>query len=274
MRIKLAAEGRVDLSALYMPVENATACVIMVHGLGEHIGRYKNLAAYFNKHDYSFIGVDLPGHGQSPGKRGHINNFKEYMAIINVMIDYITEKEGKIPMILYGHSLGGAIALSYMLESTRIFRGIVTSPWIKLSFKTSKFKLFLASVVSRILPSMLQPAGLDPNDISTDKAVVREYRSDPLIHSLISVGLFSMATDNAAMLMTCRDGLKNPVLLLHSIKDRITSAEGSAEFAANNRMVELKIWENGLHELHNEVFRDEIMNYIINWLEKQNGIKN
>ncbi len=274
MNIKIKPENTDDLYGIYLPVVNARACIILVHGLGEHINRYKSMAEYFNDNYYSFIGVDLPGPGRSPGKRGHIKNFGQYNRIISAMAEFARKREGDIPLVLYGHSLGGSIALKYLLDNNNIERGLISSPWLKLNFEPPRFKVILASLVSRILPSLLQPSGLDPGNICTDKNVVNEYRSDPHVHFKISVSLFASAADNGARLLKCKNELKTPVLLMHSEKDRITSAEGSVIFAGNNSMADLKIWKEGYHELHNEIFRDEVLSYIIKWLEKQHGIHN
>lgn len=273
MDIKIKAEHTDELHGLHMPVSNARGCIVMVHGLGDHIARYMGVAEFFNDHEYSFIGLDLPGHGKSPGQRGHIKDFDQYNEIISAMAKFCRDKEGDLPLILYGHSLGGAIALKYLLENNNMEKGIISSPWIKLGFEPPKLKIVLASVVGNIFPSLSQPSGLNPEDISSDRRVVKEYRSDPLIHSMISVNLFNAATANARRLLNCRDELQVPVLIMHGGKDRISSPEGPAIFAENNKMAELKIWESGYHELHNETFKSEVLNYIINWLEKKDGIQ-
>lgn len=273
MEIKIRSANSDYLHGLYLPVPDARACIIMIHGLGDHINRFKNVAEFFNDNNYSFVGVDLPGHGRSPGKRGHIRDFGQYNEIISSLTDWIREREEGLPLVLYGHSLGGTIALKYLLDNHDIERGIITSPWLKLSFEPPAFRLFLASVVDKIFPSMIQPSGLDPEDICSVESVINEYRNDPLVHSHISVGLFTSTMKTASKILNCKNELKTPVLLMHSNKDRITSAEGSAIFAGNNNMADLKIWDKGLHELHNEIFRDEVLSYIINWLDTENGIQ-
>ena len=274
MSTKISLEGVGKLNTLYLPVEKSKACIVLIHGLGEHIERYHQLATYFNTREYSFIGVDLPGHGRSPGRRGHIWSFGVFNALIDSMADYIIDKEGDIPLILYGHSLGGGMALRYLTDNNKFYRGIISSPWIKLSFDPPKFKLILASIIEKLAPGLLQPSGLNPHDISTDKNIVSEYGSDPLIHSKISVKLFFLARNNGIELLAGKNKLKTPVLILHSKTDRITSPGGSSEFASNNKLADIKIWNDGLHELHNEVFREDVLSYIYKWLERKDEIKN
>ncbi len=267
MEIKLNLSTKHELHGIYLPAVDAKAAIIMVHELGEHISRYKEMAAYFNSRNYSFTGLDLPGHGRSSGKRGHIDNFGEYNDIISAMVDFVRSREGGISLVLYGHSMGGAVALNYLAGSELMDKAIVTSPWLRLAVSPSPFKIFLAGIMNRIMPSLLQPSGLDPGDISSDNNVVENYAADPLVHNKISVRLFASATANAHKLMEITEGINIPVLLMHGADDRITSAGGSAVFADRNSKAELKIWEKGLHELHNEVFRDEVLDYIIKWLE-------
>ncbi|MBS0010924.1 MAG: lysophospholipase [Bacteroidales bacterium] len=272
MDIKITIPDFGELHGIHMPAGEPRACIILVHGLGEHTGRYTALAEFFNSHGYSFTGLDLPGHGKSPGKRGHIRSFRQYNDIIDSMVEYIRQKEGGLPLVLYGHSLGGTIALNYLLENNHMSAGLISAPWIKLSFEPPRIKMLLASLVSKIMPSLVQASGLNPEHISTDKEVVERYKADPLVHSSISAGLFVSAMVTAERLLEGKNKLEKPVLLVHSEADMITSIKGSAIFAENNHMAELKRWEKGYHELHNEAFGSEVLAYFINWLREQNGI--
>ena len=191
------------------------------------------------------------------------------------MADHIREKEGDLPLVLYGHSLGGGIGLNYLVNTNNNMEaGIITSPWLKLGFDPPPFKLMLASALRRILPSLALSSGLDPDDLSSDKDIVRAYINDPLNHSRVSPGLFISAMRNAEALLNCNDRLRVPVLLMHGEKDRIASFNGSETFARNNSMAKLKIWKEGYHELHNDVFADEVRKYLFNWLERKYEIQN
>jgi len=274
MEIKPGTKDYPELYGIYLPAADAKACIIFIHGLGDHISRYDEMASFFNEHNYSFTGVDLPGHGRSPGKRGHIKDFGHYRDIISSVARFVREREGGIPLILYGHSLGGNIALNYLQGDNDFEKGIITSAWIKLAFDPPLFKVILASLAGKLVPSMQQPSGLNADDISSDREAVHKYRTDPLVHPFISVRLYLSARAAAGKLISSKDTLKTPVLMMHSSNDRIVSAEGSLIFAENNSKADLKIWDKGLHELHNEVFREEVFIYIIKWLEQKDGIQN
>lgn len=259
--------GQILKGMIQSPGENARAVVIFVHGVGEHIQRYAYWANLFNKEGIGFTGVDLPGHGRSEGRRGHIKNYTVIGEMLDIMLNTCNKTFPGVPVFIYGHSLGGGIVLEYLLKKNpRIKGAIVTSPWLRLSFEPPKVKLVLVSVMKSILPGLIQPSGLNVNHISHDEAAVEKYKSDPLVHDKISVSLVHAAMTAAHYSLEHASELKVPTLIIHGSDDQICSPEGSREFASKTGMAELKIWEGGYHELHNELFKDDVFRYIINWV--------
>jgi len=251
------------------PGENIRAGIVLVHGIGEHLQRYSGWIEKFNKIGVGVVGVDLPGHGRSDGKRGVLNNY----SLADEMIDFLIAEFKKtfpgIPVFIYGHSLGGGIVLQYILRNTPEVNGaIVTSPWLRLAFEPPKSKLILAGIMKSLLPSLVQPSELVVKHISHDQKVVDAYIADPLNHDKISVGLFHSAVTAADYSFQHAEELKIPLLLMHGSDDQLTSPQGSRDFASKTNLAELKIWEGGYHELHNETFRDEVFSYIEKWIEK------
>jgi alpha-beta hydrolase superfamily lysophospholipase len=252
------------------PGENIRAGIILVHGVGEHVQRYSYWIDRFNKKGVGFVGVDLPGHGKSDGKRGKLNSY----SLTDEMLDFLIAEHKKtfpgIPVFIYGQSLGGGIVLQYILHKNPEIKGaIVTSPWLRLSFEPDKIKLFIARIMKSLLPSLIQPSGLVVNHISRDQKVVKEYLSDPLNHNKISVALFQSAVKAAEYSLKHAGELKIPCLIMHGSDDQITSPQGSSDFASKTKLAELKIWNGGYHELHNEPFKDDVFSYILKWIEKQ-----
>jgi alpha-beta hydrolase superfamily lysophospholipase len=117
-----------------------------------------------------------------------------------------------------------------------------------------------------ILPGLAQASGLVVDDISHDRTVVEKYISDPLVHDKISVSLFHSAMSAGSFALSHASDLKVPLLLMHGSDDKICSPEGSREFASKTSLAELKIWDGGYHELHNETFREEVFSYLMKWL--------
>jgi acylglycerol lipase len=259
--------GLVLKGIIQSPGEDIRAVIILVHGLGEHIQRYEHWSDLFRKERIAFTGVDLPGHGRSGGKRGHIKSYALLDEMLNILLDSCRKTFPGIPVYIYGHSLGGGIVLNYLLKKNpRIKGAIVTSPWLRLSFEPPKSKVILASFIKNIFPGLVQSSGLNVNHISHDALVVERYKNDPLVHDKISVSLFDGAMKAAKYSLDNAAELKIPMLLFHGDADQITSPEGSREFSQKSAKTEFKIWEGGYHELHNEPFKEEVFKYIINWI--------
>jgi alpha-beta hydrolase superfamily lysophospholipase len=266
--IKLS-NGQVLRGIIQSPGENLKAVIVFVHGIGEHIHRYDYWAGLFNKEGIGFAGVDLPGHGRSDGRRGHIKSYALLDEMIDILLKSCRQTFPGAPVYIYGHSLGGGIVLDYLLHrNPRVKGAIVTSPWLRLAFKPSKSKLILASIMKNLLPGFVQPTGLNVSHISHDENVIEKYTTDPLVHGKISVSLFHSAMTAAKYSLEHASELKVPTLLLHGSDDMINSPEGSREFAGKTSLVELKIWDGGYHELHNEPFKDEVFKYILYWINR------
>jgi alpha-beta hydrolase superfamily lysophospholipase len=175
-----------------------------------------------------------------------------------------------LPVFLYGHSLGGVIVLNYLLKNNPKIKGaIVTSPALKLAFEPGKAKLALAALMKSIMPGLIQPTGLPVEYLSHDKAVVEKYVNDPLVHGKISVGLFHSWMNSSNYSLSHASDLKVPLLLLHGSDDKVCSPKGSIEFASKSGMTELRIWDGGYHELHNEPFKQDVFDFILNWINKK-----
>jgi len=266
--IKLS-NGQVLRGMIQSPGENLKAVILFVPGIGEHMHRYDHLAAMYNREGIGFAGVDLPGHGQSDGRRGNIKSF----AILREMIDILLKSCNKTfpgtPVYISGQSLGGGIVLDYLLQRNPKVKGaIVMSPWLRLSFEPAKIKLIMASILKYLLPGLTMNTGLNVSHLSHDETVVKNYKTDPLVHGKASLSLFNNAMSAAKHSLEHASELKVPTLILHGSDDMINSPEGSREFAAKTDRAELKIWDGGYHELHNEPFKDEVFKYIIDWIKR------
>lgn len=259
--------GKILNGVIRSPGERIRAVIILVHGLGEHIRRYDQWAGYFVDAGIAFTGMDLPGHGQSGGRRGHFR-FSALHEMLSVLVSECRKTFPGIPVIIYGHSLGGLVVLDYILRNKPPVKGaIVTSPLLKLAFKPDNFRILLAGIVKYILPGLVQPTSLIADHLSHDPAVVERYKNDILVHDKVSVGAFHDMMSSAIHCLSSSAELKTPLLLLHGSDDLICSPEGSVEFASGAPMTDLKIWNDGYHELHNEPFREDVFKYILNWMD-------
>ena len=245
--------------------------ILFCHGLGEHIGRYSVLIDYFNDRGYACAGSDHYGHGKSPGKRGDIAAYRFFLDEIDEMKTVVKTHYPGIPLILYGHSMGGNIVLNYLVNRTTddIHAAIASSPWITLPAKVPAAKQWLANVMFHLYPSFTAPNGLDPNGISHDSQIVREYIDDTLVHDKISVRLYRMMSENGQALLADPEILHTPTLLIHGTADPMTSCKGSEAFARQNKQAEYVAFPGMYHELHHEIIQDQVLETVGNWLNSQ-----
>jgi acylglycerol lipase len=268
MDFSIALKNGQVLRGLFLkPKGNLRAIIVFVHGIGEHIKRYNHWAELFSLEGIGFFGVDLPGHGRSDGKRGHIKDYSVFHEMLDTLLNASERTYPEVPVIIYGHSLGGSIVLDYLIREKPMVKGaIVTSPWLKLAFEPSSLKRSIAGLMKNVIPAFTQPTGLIVSSISRDKDVVEKYIKDPLVHDKISVGLFHGAITSAKFILAHASLLNVPILLMHGSDDQITLPKASREFGEKCTNADLKIWEGGYHELHNEPFKKEVFDYILEWI--------
>lgn len=242
--------------------------ILLVHGLGEHGGRYADWANKFTQTGFAFMTFDQRGHGNSPGRRGHASSYDILLDDIECFRKESLKRMPDLPVFLYGHSLGGNLVLNYVLRRRPKFAGvIVTSPWLRLAVEPPAFIKAFARFLCILWPTLSISSGLGSNALSHDSSVVKTYQVDSLVHKRISVSLFTAMDQAGRWAMENAVQFNLPLLLMHGGGDRITSLEATKEFAGCvTKECSLKTWPGLFHELHNELEKDEIFAYIINWL--------
>jgi alpha-beta hydrolase superfamily lysophospholipase len=244
------------------------AVILLVYGLGEHGGRYRDWAAKFNEKGVSLRTFDLPGHGQSEGRRGVMPPFEVLFDTIDKIKEDISADLPGIPLFIYGHSLGGGIVLDYLIRRKPSLTGaIVTSPWIRLSYEPPKSKQLIATLASKVLPGLRLSSALITEHMSRDLKIVEAYRSDPEIHGMISMGVYGSITNAAKEILNRASEITLPLLLVHGRDDMITSPAATMEVAAIAPKATLKLWDGGYHELHNDLVREDHFDFIIEWID-------
>ena len=242
--------------------------VCLVHGLGEHIGRYVDTARVLTEAGYVLSGFDMRGHGKSEGKRGHTPSYDALMGDISLLIGESSRRFPNKQIFLFGHSLGGNLVLNYALRRGDHLQGVIaTSPDLRLAFKPPVWKLFLANLMNHIWPSMHQSTGLDTDALSRIPEVVDAYKNDPLVHNFITPRMFVRMTEAGDRALKNAARFPCALLLMHGSGDRITSPEASREFAEKaGRRCSFKLWEGLFHEIHNEPEKKMVLEYMKNWL--------
>ena len=255
---------------LWEPDGDPQAVVCLVHGLGEHSGRYGPLAARLAGAGYAVRAFDLRGHGLSSGRRGD-TRFADTMGDIDRLIEGAAERFPVRPVFLYGHSLGGLLVLTYALERRPAVAGVVASAAaLHTALREQKVKLLLVRLLAPLLPHLALPSGLDDTLLSRDPAVVAAYRADPLVHDRATLGFGQDAVRAGDSNLAGAAAFPVPLLLLHGGADRITYPSGSRAFAAalGGRDCTLLVYEGLLHEIHNEPEQGRVLDDVTAWLDR------
>jgi len=255
----------------WQPEDRPRAVVCLVHGLGEHSGRYARVADSLTEAGYTLISFDLRGHGQSEGLRGHTPSYEALMQDISSLLEAANKKFPQLPFFLYGYSLGGNLVLNYVLRRQPKLKGvIVTGPWLRLAFEPPRFRIILAQITNYIWPSFSQKSGVDTKAISRDTEVVYDCENDPLGHDRISARMFISTYQAGQWALEHASEFSLPLLLMHGGADKIISVEAGREFAGKiKENCTLKIWDGLYHEIHNEPEKEEVFKFLIDWLDKK-----
>jgi alpha-beta hydrolase superfamily lysophospholipase len=255
------------------PENKPKAIVALIHGLGEHTGRYQHVARAMTDAGYVFAGFDLRGHGKSGGIRGHFPSWDAVLEDIKDFFIFLTQRYPNLPQFLYGHSLGGLIVLTYALKKKKGLKGVIaSSAGLRSPTHEQKVKVMLAKALGSLAPAMLIPSGLDSTLLSHDPDVIRAYNNDPLVHDRISLGFGKDGLKATDYVWSHAHEFSVPLLLMHGAADRNTYPHGSADFAKlaakNNPDVTLKLWDGMYHEIHNEPEKQQVFQLIVDWLNR------
>lgn len=240
--------------------------VVLVHGLGEHIGRYDHVAQALNQAGYRVTGFDQRGHGKSPGLRGHIPSGEIAMSDIQEFVKLAHGTSERV--FVYGHSMGGSFILKYGLTFPQGLTGVIaTSPWLAASIPMPALKIKAGRILARVAPSARMANGLDLHGLSKDPTVCQRYKADPLVHDRVSAALAIEMFRNGDWLTAHPGDYPVPLLILHGSLDRIASPAATRHFAAKSGgNVSYHEWEGGFHELHNEPEKDAVLKTIVTWI--------
>lgn len=254
-------------------VEKPKAHIGVLHGYGEHGGRYAHLAAAFNAAGYSVIGVDLRGHGRSPGVRGHVDRFNDYHLDATALYEKTVQLADGGPVFMFGHSMGGLLVFDWLNSGiSRPMNGLlVSSPFLGVAIKVNPLKKMLGNLMSSVYPPLAIPSGLAGKDVTRDADEAMKYDSDGLNNSKATARWYTetmtaieRVNAGAAGAVSC------PILLLYGGDDRVVCADSTERFAKGltgyDRTVERL--DGYFHELINEPeeFRRPVIERMTNWI--------
>ncbi len=252
----------------WLPSKKPGAMMILIHGFGEHSSRYgTHFAEFYTNSNIGIYSFDLPGHGKTPGKRGHIA--KPYMLLetIDLLIKQIKSDYPETPLFLYGHSFGGEVSLWYTLVRNPSLNGvIITSPLIGPKDEVPPMKFILAKLMDKIFPTFSMENGLNPKYLSREIEVVNDYINDPLVHNKISARSGMMVMDRGQWILDHAGENKNKMLIMIGSDEGIVNKESVDKFSEQCPNLTYKVWPGLYHELHNENEKRQIFDYSLMWM--------
>jgi alpha-beta hydrolase superfamily lysophospholipase len=243
--------------------------VLLVHGLGEHAGRYDHLARRLNEWGYAVRGHDQFGHGESGGPRGGLPTAHRLLDDLADIVDSTRSRMSKnTPLILLGHSMGGLVAARFVSLALRPVDALVlSSP--ALDPGLSAVQKVLVALLPKIAPNLRVGNGLDASLISHDPAVVAAYRADKMVHDRISARLARFIADEGPATVALAASWTVPTLLLYAGADKLVNPAGSRAFAAAapKQVVAAHCFESLYHEIFNELDAEPVFAELKNWLD-------
>ena len=247
--------------------DSIKAAITLVHGMGEHVGRYEHVAQALIDAGFAILGYDHRGHGKSGGPRGHIPSYEQFLDDVTIALDQTKKQFTSVPHFIYGHSMGGGLVANYLIRrQPQLQAALLTGPYFRLKLKQPAIKLALGRFTENLLPKLTLPTGLSADHVSRDSEVVRKYKNDPLVHDKISAKMGISLIDAGEYAIAHAAELKVPTLVMHGTGDLLTDPDASAEFVKNaGSIAQLKLYQGLYHEIHNEPEKEEVFKDMIQW---------
>jgi alpha-beta hydrolase superfamily lysophospholipase len=249
------------------PPQPPVGAVALVHGIGEHALRHLVTIRHLVGAGYRVAAVDLPGHGRSPGPRGHIREWSVFRDAAGALVDLLREEGPHVPVHLLGHSLGAVVALDLLAHRPEgIERAVVLSPPLGRT-GLPRVNHHLARTAGRLVPALRLPTLLDVGGLAHDPEVGARLMADPLSHPLGSPRLELEREVAVRHVHRHAADLRTPVLIVHGTADTLADIGGSRRLAARSARVTLHEVEGGFHELHHDIQADRVLAAVTGWLE-------
>lgn len=253
------------------PSGEIEAVVCLVHGMGEHSGRYQHFSNFLNSKKWAVLLHDQPGHGKTKGARGHVKGYDHLLDQVDRLMEKAELEYPGIPKFIYGHSMGGNVVANYVLRrKPKVLASVITGPWFALAFEPPKFKIALGKIMKNLYPGYSETSNLDTDMLSHDPKIVKAYIDDPLVHAKVSTGFFFGVKEAGEWAVENASNLSIPMLVNHGGDDQITSVGQSKVFVSNaGKHARLKIWDGMYHEIHNEINKEEVYKYVYEWMHSK-----
>ncbi|MEQ8766871.1 MAG: alpha/beta hydrolase [Planctomycetota bacterium] len=264
--------GRLIRGSEWVPRGEPSAAVVIVHGIGEHVGRYERLTSAWSARGWCSVGFDHLGHGRTHGARGHVPHFGWLLDEIDLAVARAGELAPSRPLFLYGHSWGGNILASWLLEHRASFDGaVLSSPWLRLGHPPAAWRVGLAKLLNPVLPGLGQKTDIPADHLTRDPREVEAYLADPLVHHRITLRTFVESAASSERVMNHAAELPGPLLVIQGRDDEVCDPEGARALAKANDRIVLREYQ-GRHELHHELNAETVIQETVEWMAKTSGV--
>jgi len=256
------------------PEGGAKAALVIVHGLAEHSGRYMNVVNRFVPSGYGVYSLDHVGHGKSAGTRVYVDRFEDFTDILHTYVGMVRAAQPDKPIFLIGHSMGGLIGASYLLNHQDEFTGVVFSgPAVKVPDNISPCIIFVGKIFSALIPK-LGLIQLEAEGVSRDPKVVEAYVNDPLVYTGKTTARLAAELLKTMQRVTAEAGkITLPILVLQGSADRLVDPDGAQMLYDRVRSADktIKIYDGLFHEVLKEPEHAQVLNDVAAWIEAHRG---
>jgi alpha-beta hydrolase superfamily lysophospholipase len=253
----------------WQPESEPRAAVVLVHGVGEHSGRYMNVVGPLVEDGFAVYGYDQRGHGLSPGPRVHIDRWTEYREDLTAYMRLVAEQVADLPTIVYGHSMGSLVVLDYLLRRPSGIAGaIISGVAIEPVGVGSRATIAMARVLTHVLPHLSVDLGIDASALTRDPRAQEARAADPLVTSRATVRWGTESLDTVVRIKGGMAGIDLPLLVMHGGADSLNCPEGAKALfaAAPNADKTLRIYPGVYHEPHNDLGHEQVATDVKEWL--------
>jgi alpha-beta hydrolase superfamily lysophospholipase len=245
------------------------AGLVIVHGMGDHSGRYANLVGPLADVGIASYAFDLRGFGRSEGPRGHINSWREYREDLRLFLEMARRNLPGTPLFLFGYSLGTLVVLDYVIRDSQAVQGAVLSGVaVDPAGVGNPVQKMLARVLSRIMPAFTIDLGGDYTAVTRDEAVIAQLHADPLHHTRVSARWGTESMNVREWVCSRAADVNLPVLFVHGDDDRVNLLSGARRYLAEVGCADktLLTYPGSRHETHNDLDHAQVAADIRAWI--------
>lgn len=271
--VVVPTDDGVILRGRWWKAPSPRAIVVIAHGFGEHGGSYNHVAEEFARsHALDVVAVDFRGHGRSPGRRGFIRRYDDFVDDLRAVVNWAARQRKGLSLFLLGHSNGGQVALRLATEGCRPIKGlIVSNPAIRIAMAVPRIKIMVGKLLRAVAPWVTLSSGSPSTDLTSDPRMRINFQNDPLRHNRINPHFYFGMVQGEKFLLSRAQSIRLPLLMILGSHDPVidpnTSRALFEQIASQDKT--LLIYPGMLHEPLNEVGREQVVGDVVRWIDQR-----